>query len=106
MFSLAHSRRPDTCCSLKRLASRLATYLCRMGPNCASGMLAKISSGEKYQYKHEKECFFDCHLPGCGGFTEYFSAALVRTTLDFLHLQTVDQHASSKAALLDMMSIS
>ena len=48
---------------------------------------------------------FDCHLPGCGGFTEYFLAARPRTTLAFLHLKTVDQNASSEAELLDLMSI-
>ena len=42
--------------SVKWLASRLATYLCRAGSNCPCGMLAKISSG--------------LHLPGCVGFTD------------------------------------
>ena len=31
----------------------------------------------------------DCHLPGCGGFTEYFLVIWPRTTLAFLHLKTV-----------------
>ena len=55
MFSLAHDNSEKK--SVKRLASRLATYLCHTGSNCACGMLAKISSG--------------LHLPGCGGFTAY-----------------------------------
>ena len=40
-------------------------------------------------------------LPGCGGYTEYFSAARPRTTLAFLHLKPGDQNASSEAELLD-----
>ena len=51
----------------KTVGLTIATYLCRTGSNCACGMLAKILSGEKYQYKE----WFDCHLPGCSGFTEY-----------------------------------
>ena len=47
--------------------------------------------------------WFDCHLPGYGRFTEYFSAAQPRTTLAFLHLKTVDQNASLEAELLDLM---
>ena len=31
---------------------------------------------------------FICDLLGCGGFTEYSSAARLRTTLAFLHLKT------------------
>ena len=42
--------------------------------------------------------WFDCHLPGCGGFTEYFLAAQPRNTLAFLQLKTVDQNAPLEAA--------
>ena len=70
-------------------------------------MLTKISSGEKNI--NIKPCggyeWFDCHLPGCVGFTGYFSAALPRTTLVFLHLKTVGQNASLEAELLDLTSI-
>ena len=38
--------------------------------------------------------WFDCHLPGCSGFIEYFPAARPRTTLVFLHHKTADQNAS------------
>ena len=48
---------------------------------------------------------FDCHLPSCGGFTEYFSAARSRTTLAFLDLKIVVQNAPSDEELLDMTSI-
>ena len=41
--------------------------------------------------------WFNCHLPGCGGFIEYFSFARPRTTLAFRHLR-----ASSEAELLDL----
>ena len=46
--------------------------------------------------------WFDCPQLDCGGFTEYFSAAQPRTTLAFLHLNTVDQNASLDAELLDL----
>ena len=49
--------------------------------------------------------WFDCHLPGCGGFTEYFPATQLRITLAFLHLKTFVQNASLEAELLDLMLI-
>ena len=50
------------------------------------------------------ECF-DCHLPGCGGFTGYFPAVRPRTTLAFPRLKTVVQNASLEAELLDLTAI-
>ena len=38
--------------------------------------------------------WYDCKLPGCGVFTEYFPITQPRTTLAFLSLKTVDQNAS------------
>ena len=73
---------------------------------------AKISSAEKSI--NIKPCWmyewFDCHLPGFDGFTEYFLAAGLRNTctLAFLHLKTcktVDQNASLETELLDLKSI-
>ena len=60
MFSLAHSRRPDS--SVGKTVGHTASY---MGSNRAKGMLAKKSN--------IKPCgmyeWFDCHLPSYGGFT-------------------------------------
>ena len=50
--------------------------------------------------------WFDCYLPGCGGFAEYFSTARPRTTLPFLHHKIVDKNASLEAELLDLTLIS
>ena len=49
--------------------------------------------------------WFDCHLPGFGGFTGYFPAVRPKTTLAFLHFKTVRQIASLEAEVLDLTSI-
>ena len=50
--------------------------------------------------------WFDCQLPGCGGYTEYFTTTQPRTilTLAFLNLKTIHQNASLEAELLDLTS--
>ena len=87
----------------KTVVTRLATYLCRMGSNRASGMLAKILIGEKkINIKH---CgMYVIRLSVVGGFTEYFPASQLGTTLAFPHL-SVNQNASLEAKLLDLMLI-
>ena len=64
----------------------------------------KLSSGKKnINIKHcNMYEWFDCHLPGCDGFIEYFPAAGLRTTLAFLYLKIVGQNASLEAELLDL----
>ena len=49
--------------------------------------------------------WFDCHLPGCGDFIEYFPAARPRTTMAFLNFKIGDQNAYLDAEFLDMMLI-
>ena len=47
--------------------------------------------------------WFDCRVTVIS--REYFPAARPRTTLAFLHIETVDQNASLEAELLDLTSI-
>ena len=76
-----------------------------MGSNRAGVMLAKISNGVKNI--NVKPCgmyeWFDCHLPGCSGFTEYFLAARPRNPQ--ASTSRLDQNASLEAEVLVLTSI-
>ena len=93
--------------SLKQFASRLATFLCRTDSSQAFCILAK--NMEWWKNISIKPCgvyeWFDCHLPGWGGFTVYFMAARKTASFLHLHLKTVDQNASLEAELIDFVVI-